>query len=99
MEGEAFGQYFSFERPVSVLKTRIDKAIPPVWPDGELSIIDRSFAIKIPKSTLVHVGDTAPQGGVFLGGTRQIVIENPDCIPGVELVETFPIFGAKNVRK
>lgn len=26
----AFGQWFSFEPPVSVLQTRIDKAIPPV---------------------------------------------------------------------
>lgn len=37
-------------------------------------------------------GDIAQQGGVFLGRTRQIVIEKPRLIPNIEIIEKFPIF-------
>ena len=41
----------------------------------------------------MHVGDIAPQGGVFLGGSKpQIVIENPRSIDGVETVDIFPLY-------
>jgi hypothetical protein len=47
--GKEFGQYFSTEKPVGVIQTRIDKAIPPSWPDGTPAPLDTGFAIRIPK--------------------------------------------------
>ena len=72
-----FGQSFSFEKAMSEIQTRIDKAIKPVWPSGGTSPIDTGFGIKIPRGSIVHVGDVANQGSVFLGGTRQVVVEAP----------------------
>lgn len=86
-----FGQSFSFEKPVSEIQTRIDKAIKPVWPSGGLSPIDTGFGIKIPRGSIVHVGDVANQGGVFLGGTRQVVIEAPWQIKGIEVVDNYSL--------
>lgn len=71
------GQFMSFERPNSELQVRIDKAILPKWSDGSPSVINTGYAIKIPKGTYVHIGEVAQQGGIFLGGTKQIFIEKP----------------------
>ena len=48
-----FGQYFSEEAPGGVLKTRIDEAVMPVWPNGSKSPIDTAFDVKIPAGTEV----------------------------------------------
>jgi hypothetical protein len=93
------GQFFSFERPKSVIQTRIDHAIPPIWPDGKSAVIDTGFSIKAPKGTTVHVGESTQQGGVFLGGTSQIVIENPRFIDGLAIIEKFSLHGAKKHGK
>lgn len=45
------GQFFSIEIPKSVIQTRIDKAILPVWIGGGESPIDTVYGILIPKGT------------------------------------------------
>lgn len=54
---QPLGQFFSSEPPLSVLQTRIDKAVLPVWPGGAKSPIDTSFEVKIPAGTKVYVGE------------------------------------------
>lgn len=40
----------------------------------------------MPKGTVVHIGEAAPQGGMALGGTRQIYVKEAWDIPGVEVL-------------
>lgn len=68
------GRFYSTEAPQGVLQTRIDKAILPVWPNGRQSAINTGFLNRIPKGTTVYEGLTAPQGGIFLGGTTQTYV-------------------------
>ncbi len=76
---------------MSVLQTRIDKAILPKWPGGARSVINQGFKVKIPKGTNIYIGEVAPQGGIYLGGTQQIVVLKPWTIDGVNVVESFPL--------
>ncbi|MBP6104727.1 MAG: hypothetical protein KA508_06705 [Gammaproteobacteria bacterium] len=85
------GQFFSFEKPASVIQTRIDNALPLFWSDGKPCVINTAYTIKVPKGTIVHVGESTQQGGVFLGGTPQIVIEDPRLIDGLKVVEKFSL--------
>lgn len=90
-KSKPFGQSFSFDKPVSELQTRIDKAVLPKWPTGGVSPIDTGFGIKIPKGSIVHVGDVANQGEIFMGGTRQAIVQAPWSIPGVEVVDVYSL--------
>lgn len=85
------GEYFSLDRPFSELQSRIDKAIRPIWPGGATSIIDTAYKIKIPKGTIIHIGEVAPQGNVFLGGTEQIFIQKPWLNKEVKVLETYKL--------
>jgi hypothetical protein len=86
-----FGQSFTFDKPISEIQTRIDKAVKPVWTGGGTSVIDSGFDFKIPKGTIVHVGDVAYQEDIFLGGTQQIVVQAPWRIKGIEIVNTYSL--------
>jgi hypothetical protein len=72
--------YFSFDKPVGELQVRFDKAIKPVWPGGGASVVNTGYAVKIPKGTVVHVGEVSTQGGLFSGGTNQVLIENTKSV-------------------
>jgi hypothetical protein len=86
------GEYFSLEPPSGVLQARIDKAVLPVWPrTGTQSIIDTSFAVKIPAGTKVYVGQVGSQSGFYVGGTQQIVIPKPWTINGVQVINSSPL--------
>jgi RHS repeat-associated protein len=89
--GRPLGEYFSTDRPVGVLQTRIDKAIPEVWPDGTKAPLDTGYAVRIPKGTTVYSGEVANQGGLYMGGTGQVYIEAPWNIPGVQVVDSWPL--------
>jgi hypothetical protein len=91
-KNQPLGQFFSKTKPISEIQTRIDKAVLPEWPGGGKSPIDTVYKIKIPKGTTVHTGEVASQGGFYVGGTQQIVIEKPWLIKGVEIIESCPIF-------
>jgi hypothetical protein len=85
------GQFFSEKAPVSEIQVRIDQAVLPVWPGGATSPIDTGFMIKIPKGTAIYEGIIAPQGGSYLGGTNQILIQKPWLIDDIEVLESFPL--------
>lgn len=88
---QPLGQFFSLEQPVSVLQTRIDKAVLPVWPGGAVSPLDTVYAIKIPAGTSVYVGEVGYQSGFYLGGSQQIVVPKPWTIQGVQVINSSPL--------
>ena len=85
------GQFFSSEPPISILQTRIDKAVLPQWPNGAKSPVDTVFRIKIPSGTKLYIGETGSQGGVYIGGTQQIVVSKPWTIDGVKVISSEPL--------
>ena len=58
INGSPFGQFLSYEQPLGVIQTRIDKALLPVWPNGAASPIDTKFEIRIPAGNTVYIGET-----------------------------------------
>jgi hypothetical protein len=89
--GKPLGQFFSTEKPVGVIQTRIDKAIPPRWPDGTAAPLDTGFAIRIPRGTTVYSGETANQGGICVGGTGQVFVPRPWDLPGTSVVGSWKL--------
>lgn len=88
---QGFGQFLSFDKPSSELLVRIDKAVRPLWSNGGRSIVDTGYALKIPKDTIVHVGDVSSQSGIFLGGTRQIFVDRPWLLPGAKVIDSYAL--------
>lgn len=84
------GQFFSSEPPISILQTRIDKPVLPEWPNGAKSPVDTVFRVKIPSGTKIYIGETGSQGGVYIGGTQQIVVSKPWTIDGIKLISSEP---------
>ncbi|MGK6321063.1 hypothetical protein [Sphingomonas sp. DT-204] len=85
------GQFFSLREPQGVLQTRMDQAVLPRWPDGGSSPLDTAFAVRIPAGTEVYVGRISAQGGIYGGGTDQILVRQPWTIDGVQVVGARPI--------
>lgn len=85
------GQFFSSEPPTGVIQTRIDKAVLPEWPGGAKSPIDTVFEIKIPAGTKVYVGEVGSQGGFYVGGSQQIVVQKPWLVDGVQVINSSPL--------
>ena len=46
-----FGEYFSFEPPISEAQVRMDKSIKHQWESGVKSVVDYVYEIRIPKGT------------------------------------------------
>lgn len=88
---QPLGQFFSQETPASVIQTRIDKAVLPEWPDGAKSPLDTIFAVKIPAGTEVYIGEVGAQGGLYVGGTPQVVVVKPWAIEGVKVIHATPL--------
>ncbi|EPG72823.1 intein C-terminal splicing domain protein [Leptospira fainei serovar Hurstbridge str. BUT 6] len=86
-----FGQFYSLEPPQGILQTRIDKAVLPNWPGGGKSPIDSVIAVKIPAGTKIYTGKVGSQGGIYVGGTQQIVVPKSWTIPGAEIIGTSAI--------
>ena len=91
VNGTPFGQYFSFDKLRGVIQTRIDKAVLPIWANGDASPLDTSFGVKIPAGTKIYIGKTGSQGGFYIGGTEQIHVPTPWKIPGVDVVSKEPL--------
>ena len=88
---QPWGQYFQFDKPRSVLQTRIDKAILPQWPGRQSSTIDMVFTFRVPAGTRIYVGQVGAQHGMYVGGTEQIVVPKPWDIADIEIVNAEPI--------
>lgn len=86
-----YGQYLSLDRPQSVIQTRIDEALLPVWPGGGASPLDTVFKIRVPAGTKVYVGEVGSQNGFYMGGTEKIAIPKLWNVPGVQLIDKWPL--------
>ncbi len=96
----AFGQWFTQEPIVPEAQGRLDLAIKPYWTDTEgvitgVSPLKSTYALKIPKGTVVYQGPVAYQGGSYLGGQNimQICVPKPWAIPGVDVLGETPLVG------
>jgi RHS repeat-associated protein len=78
VKGKPYGQYFSHDEPTSVAQVRRDKAVLPVWPNGDASPMDAKHQHIVRPGTRVYEGVVAPQTGndgtVYPGGTPQVFI-------------------------
>tara|TARA_R110002110_G_scaffold209215_1_gene421612 strand:+ start:20818 stop:27372 length:6555 start_codon:yes stop_codon:yes gene_type:complete len=83
-----FGEFYSNFKPMSEIQSRIDSAVLPIWDTGRGSVLEAAYCVKIPKGTVVHIGETAPKGGVMLGGTQQVYIEASWEIKGAEIIQS-----------
>jgi RHS repeat-associated protein len=90
-ESQPLGQFFSQEKPLGVIQTRIDKAVLPEWPGGGKSPIDTVFEVKIPAGTKVYIGEVSSQSGFYIGGSEQVVVVQPWLIDGVQVVGSRPL--------
>lgn len=90
-ELKPLGEFFTLEKPTSELQVRIDKAILPKWPGSGSSVINTGYEVIIPKGTVIHIGEVAPQGNVFIGGTQQIFIEKPWLNPEIRIIDKFEL--------
>ncbi|MBV6320648.1 DUF4150 domain-containing protein [Duganella sp. HSC-15S17] len=80
------GGYWSLEKPIGSLQTRIDSALLPEWGGGKppfsSSICSQATdwtAIKLPAGTAISVGEVGGQRGVWVGGGSQLLIKGgPD---------------------
>ncbi len=78
-QSREFGAFWSLERPVGSLQTRIDSALLPEWG----SIRGTPFSaqathytmVRLPSGTVIHVGEVGSQGGAWVGGKSQLLIE------------------------
>ncbi|WP_373818439.1 RHS repeat-associated core domain-containing protein, partial [Glaesserella sp.] len=90
--GKPYGRFFSLDKPISEIQVRIDKAILPIWPGtNKRGIINQGYELIIPKGNTIYVGDIAPQGGIYLGGTQQIFMPNTRDI-GLKVIDSFPLY-------
>jgi hypothetical protein len=86
------GEYYTFFKPKGTLGDQIDRGIPQVWPGKiDKNIVDTAYYVSIPKNTIIHVGPAAPQGGIYVGGKEQIYIEQAWKIPGIKVLEKYPL--------
>jgi len=83
---KGISEFYPIFKPVSELQSRIDSAILPIWSNGKGSVLEKAYCVKMPKGTVIHIGETAPQGGMMLGGTQQIYIQEAWLIPGAEVI-------------
>ncbi|TAK77390.1 MAG: RHS repeat protein, partial [Gammaproteobacteria bacterium] len=90
-ESKSLGEFFTLEKPTSELQVRIDKAVLPQWPGGGSSVINTGYEVVIPKGAVVHMGEIAPQGNIFLGGTQQVLIEKPWLNPEIKVINKFSL--------
>ncbi|MGP1434207.1 MAG: hypothetical protein ACTTKP_08000, partial [Catonella sp.] len=98
-EQNALGQWFTREPAESVAKVRIDSAVKAQWIDPKTGVltgtstIESTYAIKIPKGTIIYEGPVGYQGGIYLGGENcnQIFVSEPWKIHDVKPLSETPI--------
>ncbi|MFJ4376524.1 hypothetical protein ACIP1T_28400 [Pseudomonas japonica] len=78
-QSREYGAFWSLEKPLGSLMTRIDSALLPEW-GGVAGTNFRAQAtqytkIEIPKGTIIHVGEVGSQGGAWIGSGSQLVID------------------------
>ena len=66
------GAFWSLERPAGSMAARIDGAVLPQWGNP----MTHMTAVELPAGTVIYVGEVGSQGGFFVGGGSQVVIQN-----------------------
>jgi hypothetical protein len=91
-QAKEFGGFWSLEQPLGSLQTRIDSALLPEWGRVQGTAFSSQATyytvIEVPAGTRVFAGEVANQGGAWVGGGSQLLIEG-----GVK--ETWKIGGGR----
>ncbi|MCQ8895784.1 DUF6531 domain-containing protein [Limnobacter humi] len=78
-QSKELGAFWSLEKPAGSLQTRIDSALLPDW--GNIrgtpfsAQASRYTSINLPAGTTIHIGEVGAQGGAWVGGKSQLLIE------------------------
>ena len=78
-QSKEFGSFWALEKPAGSLQARIDSALLPEW--GNIKGTNFSAqateytAIRVPAGTRIYVGEVGSQGGPWVGGKSQLLIE------------------------
>ncbi len=65
------GGFWSLERPAGSLAGRIDSALLPHWGNSASHLT----GVQLPAGTTIMVGEVGSQGGFFVGGGTQLLVE------------------------
>src|SRR5207253_770761 len=79
-DAKEFGGFWSLSKPGGTIAAKLDNALLPEW--GKVtgkpwlrSQATRVTTIELPKGTIIRLGETGPQRGIFAGGKGQLLIE------------------------
>lgn len=91
------GQFWTDEAPESVEAVRRDLAVKEEWTDAAGNVTGRSplntgYQVEFPPGTVYYYGEVASQGGKYVGGGMQYVIEKPWTIhPEPPKISDWPL--------
>lgn len=91
------GQFWTDTPPESVEAVRRDLAVKEVWTDEHGTVTGKSplntgYEVQFPPGTVYYYGEVASQGGKYLGGGMQYVIERPwEIHPEPPKVSEWPL--------
>ncbi len=78
-QSREFGAFWSLEKPAGSIQTRIDSALLPEWGNIRGTRFNTQATqyttIQLPAGTTVHVGEVGSQGGSWVGGKSQLLID------------------------
>lgn len=78
-QAREFGAFWSLEKPVGSLQTRIDSALLPEWGNLRGTAFDAQATkytiVELPSGTVLHIGEVGSQGGSWVGGKSQLLID------------------------
>jgi len=78
-QSNEFGAFWSLDQPAGSLSARMDSALLPEW--GNIggtpfsAQASQYTTIEVPAGTTIHVGEVSSQGGPWVGGQSQILID------------------------
>ncbi len=78
-QSREFGAFWSLDEPGGSLQTRIDSALLPEWGNIRGTPFNAQATqyttIQLPVGTTIHIGEVGSQGGAWVGGKSQLLIE------------------------
>jgi len=78
-QSRELGAFWSLDQPTGSLQTRIDSALLPEW--GNIrgtpfsAQATQYTTMELPAGTVIHIGEVGSQGGTWVGGGSQLIIE------------------------
>ena len=78
-QSNEFGAFWTLEKPQGSLQSRIDSALLPEWGKVRGTAFNAQAThysvIEIPAGTKIHIGEIGSQGGMWVGGKSQLLID------------------------